>query len=186
MFYSDLYKRTFSVGEDKHYIETHLTERDAVERWKQEYEERGWSAIGRWNSKGVVPIAYVLPKSKDLQKGRPIVPYSNHVLRSVYKVAGRALSYFLSHDVKKSHDARTSLDSVKRNSQTVPGIETQTDTARTPPNTVEGGGPLPYLEGSGTATSKLGFNITRTDEFVKTVKYSLEQATLRYGDGLRW
>ena len=113
-----------------------LSEQEVIQKWKQKHRNQGWQKIGRLNSKGSVPVAYVLPKSKDIQKGRPIVPYVNHVLRSVYRVAGRALSYFL-----LGHD---------------------------------------------TSELGLGFNITRTDEFVKTVKRSQLQAVERFGDSFRW
>ena len=70
--------------------------------------EKGWNTIGRFDAKGKIPRAYVLPKSKDLRKGRPIVPYWRHCLRSVYKIAGRALSYILAgHEAKGFNISRT-------------------------------------------------------------------------------
>lgn len=79
-----------------------------------------------------MPRAYVLPKSKDLRKGRPIVPYWKHCLRSVYRIVGRALNYFLA-----GHEAT-------------------------------------------------GFNISRTDSYVKEVKTKQKEAIDRYGKDLRW
>lgn len=108
MFYEDLYDRTYQVGEGKHYVKTDLDEECAKARWKQEHVAKGWSTIGRFDMKGEVPRAYVLPKSKDLRKGRPIVPYWKHCLRSVYRMAGRALSYILAgHEAKGFNICRT-------------------------------------------------------------------------------
>ena len=116
-----------------------MKENEAAAIWKKGYERHGWVKIASMNKRGEIPRAYVLPKSKDLRKGRPIVPYCNHFLRPIYRLAGRALSYFLSHD----------------NSDQDPD-------------------------------QNLGFNITRTDQYVQTVKRQSKAARERYGENLRW
>ena len=40
-----------------------------------------------------LPRAYAFPKDKNLEKGRPIVPYRKHGLRRVLQAAARALLY---------------------------------------------------------------------------------------------
>ena len=100
MHYQELYARTFKVGDGEHYEDMDMSEAKAIRTWKKGHKEHGWSSIAAINKRGGVPRAYVLPKSKDLKKGRPIVPYCNHVLSPVYQLAGRGLSYFLCHDDK--------------------------------------------------------------------------------------
>lgn len=126
------------MGPDAHYKDTRMEESEAIDIWKQGHKKNGWLSIAGINERGEIPRAYVLPKSKDLRKGRPIVPYCNHVLRPVYKIAGRALSYFLRHDADQDPD------------------------------------------------HNLGFNITRTDQYVKTVNRQSISARERYGENLKW
>ena len=40
-----------------------------------------------------LPRAYAIPRDKNLEKGRPIVPYRKHGLRRVLQAAARALLY---------------------------------------------------------------------------------------------
>ena len=42
-----------------------------------------------------LPKAYAFPKEKDLQKGRPIVPYRTHCLRKELQCAAKALLYIM-------------------------------------------------------------------------------------------
>lgn len=96
------------MGEDKHYVRMNLSEEEVKARWKRKHAEEGWRTIGGYDPNGEVPRAYVLPKSKDLQKGRPIVPYWRHCLRSVYRMTGRALNYLLAgHEAKSYNISRT-------------------------------------------------------------------------------
>ena len=134
MHYQELYARTFKVGDGEHYEDMDMSETEAIRTWKKGHKEHKWSSIAAINRRGGVPRAYVLPKSKDLTKGRPIVPYCNHVLAPIYKLVGRGLSYFLCHDPDQN----------------------------------------------------LGFNITRTDQYVKTVKQQSIIAQEQYGENLRW
>ena len=119
-----------------------MTEEEAMATWKRGYKQHGWSKIAGMNRYGGIPRAYVLPKSKDLRKGRPIVPYCNHLLRPIYRLAGRSLSYFLSHDTDQNPDQNPDQN--------------------------------------------LGFNMTRTDEYLLAVKRQSKAAEKRYSGNLRW
>ena len=92
-FYNDLYDKTFRVG-DGHYEATDMEEAAARKFLQQQWKQNGWEQLASFYAGGQIPVAYVLPKSKDLCKGRPIVPYCNHPCRRLYKLVGRALSYF--------------------------------------------------------------------------------------------
>lgn len=45
--------------------------------------------------KGTLPIAYIIPKNKNLNKYRPIISYSNHSLKKLLKIASRGLFHIL-------------------------------------------------------------------------------------------
>lgn len=73
---------------------------------KSEYDKAKWKHLGRFHQYGSIPMHYQLPKYKDIvadcaevydKKGeccrqRPILPYTDHPLRNVYRRGGKALA----------------------------------------------------------------------------------------------
>lgn len=95
-YYEILFDRAFQV--DGIYYELAETSgEDAVNGMWHTWRNQKWSTLGGWCRDGAFPTPYVLPKSKNLEKGRPIIPYTQHYLRRVYRVVGRALSYIVKH-----------------------------------------------------------------------------------------
>lgn len=89
--YENLFDKMFTV-DDQYYTKVQCSEAELRARMQTQWRQAGWKKLGTWNRNGEFPTPYVMPKAKDLCKGRPIVPYTNHVLKQVYKVVGRAHS----------------------------------------------------------------------------------------------
>jgi hypothetical protein len=90
-FYEDLYDRAFAFGH--HYVRVHRSAQIVAQEMKEQWKRNRWREFGVWDDRGSFPVPYVLPKSKNLAKGRPIVPYTLHYLRRVYRVIGAAHSF---------------------------------------------------------------------------------------------
>lgn len=104
--FQDSYKTAFSEAADPaHYEKAFDTEDQAVEFLWTEYRKASWKHLGAFRAHGTIPVHYQLPKYKDIvadcekvkaKKGvccrqRPILPYTDHPLKSVYKRGGKAL-----------------------------------------------------------------------------------------------
>ena len=101
------YRTAFCDAADPaHFTEAFQTEEEAMQHLQSEYEKASWKHLGRFHQYGTIPMHYQLPKFKDIvadcdqvrsKKGtccrqRPILPYTNHPLRNVYKRGGKALA----------------------------------------------------------------------------------------------
>lgn len=53
--------------------------------------------------KGTIPLAYIIPKNKDLKKYRPIISYANHSLKKLLKLASRGFSHILKNIKSVNH-----------------------------------------------------------------------------------
>ena len=79
------------------------SEEDILKLWKQIYTEKGWNKFASLNKRGGFNKPYVLIKHKKVQdvcsrsqewsKTRPISPGTNHPMRKLLHLAGRAWSF---------------------------------------------------------------------------------------------
>lgn len=91
-YYEDLYDKAFNL--DGEYYDMNVgCPTKVVLDMRRTFKERGWNMLGGWNGKGEFPVPYVMPKNKDLQRARPIAPYTHHYLKRVYKTVSRAHCY---------------------------------------------------------------------------------------------
>ena len=66
-----------------------------VQLWKTRYKDLGLQALGTVDTEGKMPAGYIIPKSKDINKWRPIVAYTHHPARRMLHTAARALNYLV-------------------------------------------------------------------------------------------
>lgn len=92
-YYEKLFDRSFIVNGD-YYVKEGRNPEEVLQHLKRHWRKH-WSKLGAWDNRGDFPVPYVMPKSKDLQKARPIIPYTKHPLRKVYSAVGVAHSFIM-------------------------------------------------------------------------------------------
>jgi hypothetical protein len=87
---------------DDHYL--HITNKSSIniiEQFRKEFSRRryplsqSWYKLCNWYRFGKLPYAYINYKHKDTNKFRPIMSFAQHPMRSLYKLGGKALTFFI-------------------------------------------------------------------------------------------
>ncbi|GBG86673.1 hypothetical protein CBR_g41735 [Chara braunii] len=71
------------------------SEAEVLEGCKKAYKEAGLDRLGRWDSKGRCGRAYIIPKSKDICRFRPISPSYPEPSKTASSRTARALNHLL-------------------------------------------------------------------------------------------
>jgi hypothetical protein len=80
---------------DPHYKQVPISEDLLIAGLQLEWRHRGWDKIASLYRGARAASAYYIPKNKDVQKLRPIIPSRHHPLRRVYNIVSRALLFVL-------------------------------------------------------------------------------------------
>jgi hypothetical protein len=80
---------------DKHYEKIGTNLHNVIIALETQFKKQKWFKYAGWNRKGQLPYVYLNPKYKDLNRYRPLMSYSNHYLRALFKLAGSALTFML-------------------------------------------------------------------------------------------
>ena len=91
-----------SFIDDPHYSPVELTQRDVLKIWRTAYNDLDLKRFVAWPSAASLAQPYIIPKQKDLNKMRPIVPYTKHPLRRLFNMASRAITYIFNNISAKS------------------------------------------------------------------------------------
>ncbi|GBG75633.1 hypothetical protein CBR_g20262 [Chara braunii] len=95
------------------FVEVFRSETEVLAEMKREYEEKGLQRVARWQTSGKVGHAYVLPKDKDLQRWRPILPCTHDPARLAGSRAGKAIRYMLFGLDRRCHFDLKSMDELR-------------------------------------------------------------------------
>lgn len=91
-------RKTFT--ENASYSKSKNTPSVILDRWERFYDTHNYS---RWyqhprrvaGDDSPLPVSYILPKNKDIEKDRPITSYFKHPFKRVFNSTGRALLHLL-------------------------------------------------------------------------------------------
>ncbi|GBG72839.1 hypothetical protein CBR_g12406 [Chara braunii] len=78
-------------------------EEEIMVKWKNEYVEAGLESLGKWDDKGTLGNAYVLPKHKDVTKSRPICPTFSEPTNTVCRKMAKGLNRMMKLVPETSH-----------------------------------------------------------------------------------
>lgn len=93
---------TSAFVNDTHYL--HIDNTNSlliIERFRKAYVKRriplcqSWYKLCGWYRNGKLPYVYINYKNKDVNKYRPIMSFTQHPMRSLYKLGGRALTFLI-------------------------------------------------------------------------------------------
>ncbi|GBG85745.1 hypothetical protein CBR_g40474 [Chara braunii] len=91
------------------------TEDQVLRTMREDYTRNGLTKVARWQSRGRMGQAYVLPKDKDIGRWRPISPCTFDPARVAAARIGKAIRYMLFGLPKNHHfDLRSTEDLVKK------------------------------------------------------------------------
>lgn len=83
-------KELFDWSKNGNYEIAELTEMEIRQKWRKEM--KWW---GREDQEGEIPVAYALPKEKDIRKMRPIVSYKKHPWKGTLNMAARLIFFMI-------------------------------------------------------------------------------------------
>lgn len=93
-YYEKLFDKSFVV-DGVYYGKEDRDPKEVLNHLRNQWKRNKWAKLGAWDNNGEFPTPYIMPKSKNLEKARPIIPYTKHPLRKVYSTVGTAHSFLM-------------------------------------------------------------------------------------------
>ncbi|GBG72359.1 hypothetical protein CBR_g11937 [Chara braunii] len=90
------------------------SEEDVLAGCKGKYEEGGFDSLGKWDGKGRLGHAYILPKNKDIGRFRPITPSHSKPSKQAGQRVARALNGMIALLPPSGHFNLKSTGGLKR------------------------------------------------------------------------
>ena len=110
---------------DLHYESSKMTIDDILVVWKEFHDSLPSDCVKQWKGAKNIefPAPYTLPKDKDLNAFRPIVPYTKHQFKKALNFAGRCIAFMIKRTNTKNFGMYKSSDFQKTVSQTCRGFD---------------------------------------------------------------
>lgn len=93
--YRQRLRKTFVLDSDHYSNVVMLSESDILRAGRKDFVARGWNKYSSWNTKGTLGFAQCLPKNKDCQLSRPIIPNFKHPMARLFNIAARGMAFVL-------------------------------------------------------------------------------------------